>query len=100
MFGLFGEIVAVPGARDALRDLLLEAAASDDMPGCVHYIVGESSSEPDALWVSEIWHSEADHAASLQLESTQALIKRGRPLIAGIREQIRFVPCGGKGLDT
>jgi quinol monooxygenase YgiN len=97
-FGMFGKITAVPGQRDALAAILLEAAAlMESVDGCEKYIVNLAVDEPDAILVNEIWRDAAAHQASLTLESTRALIGRGRPLIAGV-EPVRLRPIGGKGL--
>jgi quinol monooxygenase YgiN len=99
-FGLYGKIIAQPGQRDALVAGLLEAAAlMQHLPGCELYIVNVSASEPDAVWVTEVWRSASDHQASLAQEEIKALIKRTMPLIAG-GERIEIIPIGGKGLPT
>jgi quinol monooxygenase YgiN len=99
-FGLYGKIVTQPGQRDALVTILLEAAAGmPDVPGCDLYIINLSPTEPDAIWVTEVWQSREAHAASLTRADVQALIARGRPLIAG-GERIEVVPLGGKGLPA
>jgi quinol monooxygenase YgiN len=100
-YGLFGKLIAQPGQRDALAAVLLEAAAGmRDLPGCEVYIVGVSESEPDTLWVSEVWSSHEEHEASLTHDETRAAIARGRPLIAGIGERFEYTPLGGKGLPA
>ena len=100
-YGLFGKISALPGERDALLALLLEAAnRGAEMPGCEVYIVSTAPDDPDGIWVMEVWRSEADHAASLQLDSVQALITRARPLIAGMSDRVTLEPIGGKGLTS
>jgi quinol monooxygenase YgiN len=97
-FGLYGKLIAQPGRRDELVAILLEAAAGmPEVPGCDLYIINLSPTEPDAIWVTEVWQSREDHAASLTRADVQALIGRGRPLIAG-GERIEVVPVGGKGL--
>jgi len=99
-FGLYGKIVTQPGGRDALVAILLEAAATmPDVPGCELYIINVAATEPDAIWVTEVWTTQADHAASLTRADVQALIARGRPLIAG-GERIEVIPLGGKGLPA
>ncbi len=98
-FGLCGIMMAQPGQRDALRDLLLEAAdAVADLPGCELWIVNTMPDDPDAVWVTEVWRSEDDHAASLADDDVRALIARARPLIAGFGERFTLEPVGGKGL--
>jgi quinol monooxygenase YgiN len=99
-FGLYGKIIAQPGQRDALVAGLLEAAAlMQRVPGCELYVVNVSASEPDVVWVTEVWRSASDHQASLALEEIKALIKRTMPLIAG-GERIEIIPIAGKGLAT
>ncbi len=98
-FGLYGKIIAQPGQRDALVEVLLEAAAVLETPaGCELYIINVSPTEPETIWVTEVWESKEDHAASLQLDAVKQIIQRGRPLIAG-GERIEVVPVGGKGLS-
>jgi len=101
MFGLYGKMKAVPGQRDALIAMLMQAAdglrALDE---CYVYIINTDPDDPDGIWVTEVWRSQADHQASLTLESTKALIAQARPLIAEISPQITVAPVGGKGLPA
>ena len=96
MYGLIAKLTAKPGERDALQAALLENEGG--MPGCLSYIVAQDSTDPDALWVTEVWDSRASHAASLKLPSVQAAISRGRPLIAGFSNRVETTPIGGIGL--
>lgn len=96
MYGLIGKVTATPGQRDALASVLLEG--SDVMPGCLSYIVATDPADPDALWITEVWDSQANHKASLQLPSVKAAIGKGRPLIAGFSNRAETVPIGGFGL--
>ena len=98
-FGLCGIMIAQPGQRDALRDLLLEAAnVVADLPGCELWIVNAMPDDPDAIWVTEVWRSEADHAASLTGDDVKAVIPGPGPLIAGFGERFTLQPVAGKGL--
>lgn len=96
MFGLIGKITARPGERDALAAILVEGVSG--MPGCLSYVVGRDATDPDVLWVSEAWDSEASHQASLTLPAVRDAIARGRPLIAGFQTVARTEPVGGHGL--
>ena len=98
MYGLIGRIRAVDGRRDELAAILLEGTA--EMPGCLSYIVAQDVQDPDALWVTEVWASEAHHRESLALPSVQVAIQRGRPLIAGFGERFVTTPLGGQGLGV
>ena len=45
---MYGKVLAQPGRRDALVDVLLEAAALlGDTPECELYIVNTASDEPE-----------------------------------------------------
>ena len=98
-FGLCGTMIAQAGQRDALLVLLLEAAGLvADAPGCEVWIVNLMPDNPDALWVTEVWRSEADHAASLTDDAVREIIARANPLIARMGDRFILEPVGGKGL--
>lgn len=96
MYGLIGKMTAVAGQRDALAAILIDGTAA--MPGCLSYVVAADATEPDALWVTEVWDSQASHKASLQLPGVQAAIAKGRPLIAGFGTRVETAPIGGFGI--
>lgn len=96
MYGLIGKITAVSGRREALISILLEGTAG--MPGCLSYVVARDTADADAIWITEVWDSQASHQASLALSSVQAAITQGKPLIAGFGERIVTEPAGGQGL--
>jgi quinol monooxygenase YgiN len=96
MYGLIGKMTAVPGQRDALVAILLDGVSG--MPGCLSYVVATDPGDADAIWISEVWDSEASHKASLALPSVRAAIAKGRPLIAGFGNSTVTTPVGGHGL--
>ena len=98
MYGLIGKMITVKGKRDELISILLEGM--QDMPGCLSYIVAHDPSDPDAVWVTEVWQDQASHQASLALPSVQEAIAWGRPLIAGFEERYETIPVGGIGLTV
>lgn len=65
MFGLIGKMRAAPGKRGDLIAILGES--TEAMPGCLSYIVAEDASDPDGIWITEVWDNETSHKASLQL---------------------------------
>ncbi len=94
-----GKLVAQPGQRDALVEVLLEAAhLLGQAPECDLYIVNVVPDEPDAIWVTELWANEEAHAESLTNSGVKALVQRGMPLIADMPQQVRLTPVGGKGI--
>lgn len=96
MYGLIGQVKVVSGQRDALISILIESVSG--MPGCLSYIVAQDPTDPDAIWVTEVWDSEESHRASLALPSVQQAIERGRPLIAEFGQRFETKPIGGHGL--
>ncbi len=98
MYGLISRIDVHPGQRDSLADILLEGLTG--LPGCLTYVVAKDSANPDALWVTEVWDSQASHESSLSLPSVQAAIAKGRPMIAGFSERTVTEPLGGHGLAS
>ena len=96
MYGLIGKMSAVAGQRDALAAVLLEGTAK--MPGCLSYVIATDPADPDALWITEVWDTQASHQGSLALPEVQAAITKGRPLIAGFSNRVETTPLGGHGL--
>jgi quinol monooxygenase YgiN len=96
MYGLIGRMKAYTGKRDELAAILLDSTT--DMPGCLTYVVAKDSKDSDALWVTEVWESEAYHQASLALPSVRQAISKGRPLIAAFDQQYTTEPIGGAGI--
>lgn len=70
------------------------------MPGCLSYVVARGPNDSDALWVTEVWESEAAHKASLALPAVRNAIAKGRPLIASFDARHVTEPIGGLGLKA
>lgn len=96
MYGIIGKMIAVENGRDELIGILLEGTR--DMPGCLSYVISKDQADENGLWITEVWESQAQHEASLSLESVQQAIAAGRPLIAGFGERFETTPIGGHGL--
>ena len=98
-YGCYVKFTARPGQRDALVEHLLRAADGvAQVAGCEVYLINTSPTEPETVWVTEVWKSQQAHDASLALEGAQELIKHVVPLLAGPPEKIDVVPVGGKGM--
>jgi hypothetical protein len=69
-------------------------------PCASRYVVATDPADADAIWITEVWDSEASHKASLSLPAVQAAIARGKPLIAGFGERFVMTPVGGIGLPS
>ena len=96
MYGLIGKMLAAPGQRDTLVEILVEGTTA--MPGCQSYIVATDLDDENAIWITEVWDDEASHKGSLALPAVQTAIAKARPMIAGFGERIITRPVGGAGL--
>jgi quinol monooxygenase YgiN/mannose-6-phosphate isomerase-like protein (cupin superfamily) len=101
--GRYVKFTAQPGRGDELAQSLLRAAESlQDTPGCELYVVNRSATDPDQIWVTELWRDQEALDASLeqlrteagqaQLAEVSALLAEGQP-----PELTEFVPLGGVG---
>lgn len=96
MYGLIGQMKAVPGMRDKLVTILLEGVSG--MPGCLSYVIAHDPLDPNSIWITEVWDSQESHRMSLSMPSVQQAIQLGKPLIAGFGERFVTTPVGGHGL--
>lgn len=94
----YAKATAKPGKGDALADAMLRVAETlEAAPGCLLYIVNRSPAEPDTVWVTELWRSQADLEAALKLDSARALMPEVMDLVEGPFELIDLEPLGGVG---
>jgi quinol monooxygenase YgiN len=98
MYGLIGKLKATVGQRDPLIAILIEGTAA--MPGCFSYVVARDATEAEAIWVTEVWESQAKHQESFALPAVQMAMAKGRPLIAAMGERFETNPVGGYGLSA
>ena len=96
MYGLIGRMTVAAGRRDAVIEILLTGTGR--MPGCLSYIVAKDPSDPNGIWITEVWNNEGSHKASLSLPEVQAAIVKAKPMIAGFAERFITAPVGGVGL--
>ena len=89
MFMLHGRLAAKSGKRDELLAIMSEGEHDEPMPGCRLYLVAVDDTDPDGVWVTEVWESEEAHTASLQLDRVKAQIARAMPVLdmEGFRRQ-------------
>lgn len=92
LFGMIGQMKSVTGKRDELIGYLLEG--SRGMPGNLAYIVAKDASDRETVWITEVWRSKADHAASLSLPQVRDAITKARPVIADFGLSAETIPVG------
>jgi len=89
-YGIIGQMKTAPGKRSEVIAALIEGTR--DMPGNIAYLIAEDLEDENAIWITEVWQSQADHAASLQLPSVQAAIGKARAHIAGFGTRVETRP--------
>jgi len=83
MYLLQGRLLAKAEERDQLAAILLQAAAlMEQAIGCKLYAVATDMANSDAVHITEIWDSQADHDASLNVAGVRELIQQAMPLLA------------------
>jgi quinol monooxygenase YgiN len=80
MYGLISKLTSVPNRRGELIAILKEG--TQQMPGCMSYVIAEDTADENSIWITEVWASQADHDASLTIPAVKESIGKGRPLIA------------------
>ena len=89
-YGRIGSLIAASGQRDALIEALLAGASR--LPGCTSYVIAKDTTNPEVIWITELWDSQASHAASLALPQVRDAIAKARPLIAGFGQSVVTEP--------
>ena len=93
----YGKATATAGKGAELAEILLAAAAElDDDPGCRLYLVNRQSDEPDVIWVTELWRSQADLDASLERIRGSSSVAAAMALVEDW-EMVELDLLGGKG---
>lgn len=75
MFGSTHKVKAFAGSRDELAAIL---AGMGSMPGCLSYLVAHDPTDPDGVWVTEVWESAEAHRASLELPEVREAVEIDR----------------------
>jgi Uncharacterized conserved protein len=96
MYGLIGRMLAAPGKREELLAVMLNG--NTPMPGCRSYVIARDPGSDDGIWITEVWDSKEQHAASLDIPAVRETIGKARPLIAGFAERFETEPLGGIGV--
>lgn len=97
MYGLINKFRAVSGKRDQLA-ALMKPKPGEVLAGCLSFIVASDPTDPDVLWITEVWVDAAAHKASLELPTVGESIDVGMPLIAEFELHAETEVLGGIGL--
>lgn len=82
-YGYLATMRTKAGHRDDVVRILLSGLDGLRQVGCRLYVVGVSETDPELIWVNEVWESKEHHEASLQLPETRAAIDRAMPMLTG-----------------
>jgi quinol monooxygenase YgiN len=92
-------LLAKKGSASALREKFIEAAQIQQAnSACEVMLAGISVSEPDTVYVFEVWSSEADWKQARASEAISAWSKDMPDLVAERPNSITLDAIGGKGI--
>lgn len=101
---LHGKLTAKTGYADELASILLEASKLVSAAnGCKLYVVSKNESDPNSVYVTEIWNSKEDHDNSLKVKEVRELIMRAMPIIdqdVPGEKGMELVLLGGAGISV
>jgi len=93
--------MATAGNGNQLSTILLEASRLvATAKGCHLYLVSKDNSEPDSVWVTEVWDSKEDHDNSLNVAGVKELIAQALLILNGRPEKGQELEIlGGAGIE-
>jgi quinol monooxygenase YgiN len=103
MVGRYVRFPPQPGRGDELAALMTDVARSlTGTAGCRLYAANRDATEPETVWITELWNSQADVDASLavlQTDAGKARLAEVMALLAGPPQRTDLEPLGGVGID-
>jgi quinol monooxygenase YgiN/mannose-6-phosphate isomerase-like protein (cupin superfamily) len=95
--GRYVKATAKPGQAEALAEGLLKVAEQlRAVPGCELYLINRAPDDPDAVWVTEVWSSQAELDGALDAADKEQM-REVLALTDGPFERIEVTPLGGVG---
>ena len=93
------KLVAKKGRASVLLEKFIEAAEiQQENSACEVMLAGKSASEPDTVYVFEVWSSEAEWEQARTSDAITAWSKEMPNLVAEWPNSIRLDSVGGKGI--
>jgi quinol monooxygenase YgiN len=99
-YGYLGTLTARYGHRDEIVSILLSGVDGLRAIGCQLYVVSVADTDPNVIWVTEVWQTKEQHDASLRLPGTRAAIERAMPLLTGEFTRQEVTVVGGLGVQA
>ncbi|PRX54259.1 putative quinol monooxygenase [Flagellimonas meridianipacifica] len=99
-YGLHGKLTAKEGKGKELAKILLEASElMESAKGCRLYAISMDHTNPDDVWVTEIWDNKQAHDNSLNISGVKELIGKAIPILEGSPQKVQeFEVIGGLGI--
>lgn len=79
MYGIINRFTAHPGKRDELIAAMTSDAGS--MEGCHSFVVAHDATDPDVMWLTEIWENKDFWQAPVNRPGVKASIAVAIPLV-------------------
>ncbi len=93
----YGQMVAHEGrGRELAARMLAAAEELTGDPGCLLYLVNRSAGNPDEVWITELWRSQADLDAAIDRIRGSEEVAAVLSLVAE-HEMVELEALGGKG---
>lgn len=100
MYAMAGKLIAKPGQRGALINIMLQAAdLVSQLPECRVYTVHEEAGDEHGVWIYELWLDKQAHDDSLKLPEVRNLIAQAFSLIDGNPQGYQLNYTGGHGVE-
>jgi len=90
------KLTAAPGKHEEMIRILKQSAL--DMLGCLSYVVAKDAADENALWVTEVWDSEASHETSLSLSAVRNAMPQAKQIVSGFDKIAVTNPVWGVAL--
>jgi quinol monooxygenase YgiN len=97
-YGYIGSMKTQPGKREEVVAVMLSGLDGLRAAGCIQYTVGVSLDDDVTIWTSEVWRSQEQHDASLQLPAVKEAIARALPMLTGDFTRVQTAVQAGLGL--
>jgi quinol monooxygenase YgiN len=69
-------------------------AHDDPIPGCRSFVVANDPTNPDSLWITEVWDSEQAWQASMEIPAIKSSIDKAAALVADWGQTVVTAPVG------
>jgi quinol monooxygenase YgiN len=96
-YALINKMTTQTGKREEVIRIMLESGkAFDENPNCLLYLVSKDKSDPDVIWVQDIWTSQEAHSKAMSDSVMKEYVEQAMPLLDGMPVMMEIDLSGGK----